>query len=124
MPHFPSPDNARSKTCTRNAEGASVPALPSDEQCLLVAKGRVIFPVRQNIPQYQDSQGKKRYLGPSLPLRIFGLLTSSAFSANYLNISGAGVAHALWEGLAAEGGADPDLKRNGAIWEKAGGGRK
>lgn len=36
-------------------------------------------------------------------------------------ILGAGVAHALWEGLTAEGDADPDLKRNSATWEKAGG---
>ena len=79
-----------------------------------------IFPVWQIIPQHQDSQGKRKIWAlPSLLWRIFALLpSSSAFTGNYLSISRAGMAHARWEWLMAEGGADTDLKRNCATWEK------
>ena len=64
MPHFPSPDTAWSETCTCSAEGTSIPASPSDERSLLVAKGRHLSSMA-DYPTASGLPGKKKNLGPS-----------------------------------------------------------
>lgn len=100
--------------------GPKEPASPSDEGCLLVTKKESSFQ-HSRISHSDRTPSEKGVFGPSLLLRVFAFLPSSPSSGNYLGV---------WGGLCILGravgrrGADPDLKRNDAIWEKSGSGEK
>lgn len=72
-------------------------------------------------PQYQASQSKKKNLGPFF-LALEDICSPPFFFIFLRELPqypGSWDGSCMWEGLAAGGDADPDLKRSGATWEKA-----